>query len=296
MKIKRAPSRSSFRKNGKGISPAISTVMLTCAIVVLLLVTIVFANNFLNARIAENEFSAMEQFMQTAALQLDDVAWTIGRTQTIRYASKSGQVNFQTAALKYLVYAKNSTSSWVLVPTNNTNNPDIKKCGIILFNMPIYKYSISNNYFQGIYPSSHGSFLQNGTSAPIAQVFAVEKVPMSDGNYIRVVLAPTIRMLTSSIGSQKYYKFYLPCLVQGSNPCYSQSITIATQNVARISVNSIMKNVNSIMINATFPSAVLGFTSSFFNFKSATMSVSIPSGSILEFYVGEVIVSLGQYA
>jgi lysophospholipid acyltransferase (LPLAT)-like uncharacterized protein len=44
MKMRRASSRSSFRRNGKGVSPAISTVMLTSAIVVLLLVTIVFAN------------------------------------------------------------------------------------------------------------------------------------------------------------------------------------------------------------------------------------------------------------
>jgi hypothetical protein len=280
MKMRRASSRSSFRRNGKGVSPAISTVILTSAIVVLLLVTIVFANNFLNARIAENEFSAMEQFMQTVGLQLDDVAWTIGRTQTIRYASKFGQVSFQSAALNYSVYAKNGTS-WPPVLTKST--------GIILFNMPINKYSISNNYFQRIYPSSDGSFLQQGTSAPIAQVFTVEKVPMYDGNFIRVVLAPTIRMLNSTIGSQKYYKFYLPCLVQGSNPRYSQSITIATQNVARISA------VNSIMINVTFPNATLGFTSSFFNFKSTTVTVNIPSGSIVEFYFGEVIVSLGLY-
>jgi hypothetical protein len=277
--MRRASSRSSFRRNGRGVSPAISTVILTSAIVILLLVTIVFANNFLNARIAENDYSAMKQFMQTAALQLDDVAWTIGRTQTIRYASKSGQVNFQPGALSYSFYVNGMP-----VLTNTT--------GIILFNMPIYKYSISNNYFQRIYPSSDGSFLQQGTSAPIAQVFTVEKVPMSDGNYIRVVLAPTIRMLNSTIiGSQtqKYYEFFLPCLVQGSNPRYSQSITIATQNVARISA------VNSVMINVTFPNAVLGFTSSFFQFKSTTVTVNIPSGSIVEFYVGEVIVSLGLY-
>jgi len=44
MKMRRASSRSSFRRNGRGVSPAISTVMLTSAIVVLLLVTIGFAN------------------------------------------------------------------------------------------------------------------------------------------------------------------------------------------------------------------------------------------------------------
>jgi lysophospholipid acyltransferase (LPLAT)-like uncharacterized protein len=44
MKMRRASSRSSFRRNGRGVSPAISTVMLTSAIVIMLLVTIGFAN------------------------------------------------------------------------------------------------------------------------------------------------------------------------------------------------------------------------------------------------------------
>ena len=49
MKMRRASSRSSFRRNGRGVSPAISTVILTSAIVVLLLVTIGFANNLARA-------------------------------------------------------------------------------------------------------------------------------------------------------------------------------------------------------------------------------------------------------
>jgi hypothetical protein len=281
--MRRASVQSRFRRNDRGVSPAISTMMLTGAIIVLLLITLVFANNLLNARVAQNDFSAMQQVMQTAELQLDDVAWTVGSTQTIRYASKSGQVNFQQAALSYSVYTKNGMS-WMPVLTNTT--------GIVLFNVPIYKYSISNNYFQRLVPSTDSSFLQQGATAPIAQVFIVEKVPMADGNYIRVVLAPSIRMLNSTIiGSQtqKYYEFYLPCLVRGPSPLYSQSITMATQNVAR------MTAVNSIMINVTFPSAALGFNSAFFNFKSTTVTVNLPSSSTVEFYSGEVIVSLGLY-
>jgi polysaccharide deacetylase 2 family uncharacterized protein YibQ len=71
---------------------------MTSSVVVLLLVSIVFANNFLGARMAENEYSAIKQFMQTIGLQVDDVAWTIGRTQTMRYASKYGAVNFETVS------------------------------------------------------------------------------------------------------------------------------------------------------------------------------------------------------
>jgi hypothetical protein len=49
------------------------------------------------------------------------------------------------------------------------------------------------------------------------------------------------------------------------------------------------------MINVTFPNSILGFSPSFFKFQSTTATVNIPSGSIVEFYVAEVIVSLGQY-
>jgi len=70
----------------------------------MLLVTTTFANNYLQQRIAENEFDAAKQFMQTTGLQLDDVSWTIGRTQTIRYASTFGQVNFEAPTLNYTIF------------------------------------------------------------------------------------------------------------------------------------------------------------------------------------------------
>jgi hypothetical protein len=278
-------SLHNFAKDRKAVSPAISTVILTSAVVVLLLVTVAFANNFLGARMAENEFSAMEQFMQTVGLQIDDVAWTIGRTQTIRYTSKYGQVNFQSVTLQYSIYVKKG-ATWMFLVANQT--------GIILFNMPTNKYSVSNNYFKRIFPSD-SSFLQTGTSAPIEHVFTVEKMPMVDGSYIRVVVAPSIRMLTSTIkvGSEtrNYYKFYLPYLRPGTHPRLSQSITIIGENVTRITES----NVNAIRVNVTFPNQGLGFDSGFFNFKNTVETLNVPADSIVEVYVGEVKISLGLY-
>jgi len=236
---------------------------------------------------AENEFSAMEQFMQTVGLQIDDVAWTIGRTQTMRYATQSGQVNFQTVTLQYSVYVKQG-ANWVLLLTNTT--------GIILFNMPISKYSISNNYFKLISPSSNSSFLLRGTSAPVDHVFSVEKMPMIDGSYIRVVVAPSIRVLNSTIkvGSEteNYYKLYLPYLLAGTNPRLSQSITIVGKNVTRITESGI----NAVNVTISFPNQALGFDSSFFKFRRLSETLSVPSNSIVEVYIGEVKVSLGLYA
>jgi len=282
MKMRRASSRSSFRRNGRGVSPAISTVILTSAIIVLLLVTIVFANNVLTAQIANNEFSAMEQFMQTVGLQIDDVAWIIGRTQTIRYASKFGQVAFESAALNYTVYVDKG-AGYVYSISNLT--------GVLLFNMPISEYSLGNNYYKSIFPSDR-SFLQKGTSAPVSYVYATEKLPMPDGSFIRVVVTPIIRMLNSTISmgvTKNYFKFYLPILTNGTSPHNSQSVTLTGKNVLVKTEGS----VNAVKIRVSFPRIGEGFGSDFFNFDSQEKVVDVPEDSIIEFYTSEVSVSLG---
>jgi hypothetical protein len=284
--VRKRASHCSLKKDRRAISPAISTVILTSAIITLLLVTIVFANNFLDARLAENEFSAMKQFTQTVGLQIDDVAWTIGRTQTVRYASKYGQVNFQSPALNYALYV-NKGAGYVYL-TNYS-------AGILLFNMPVSKYTLGNNYHESVFPSTDQSFLQMGTSAPVSHIFVIEKLPMNDGNYIRIVVAPTIRMLNSTISAggqvKNYFKFYLPDLSAGTHPRYSQSVTLTGKNVT-VATDG---NVNAIRITVTFPNAGLGFDSNFFSFDSTTEDIDIPDGSIVEFYTGEVIVSLGLH-
>lgn len=275
-----------LRRDEKAVSPAISTVILTSAVVVLLLVTVTFANNFLNSRMAENEFSATKQFMQTVGLQIDDVAWTIGRTQTIRYASRFGQVSFESLSLNYIIYVDKGDGYIYL--TNYS-------AGILLFNMPISSYSVSNNYSERIFPSSDRSFLQMGTSAPVSHVYVIEKLPMNDGNFIRVVVAPSIRMLNSTIslgGEEKnYFRFYLPILSSGAHPRHSQSVTLAGSTVSVETEGAVKK----IKIHVSFLKGSLGLDEDFFNFESVDEEVNVPPGSIIEFYTGEVIVSLGLH-
>jgi len=284
-------SLHSLRRDKRAVSPAISTVILTSAVVVLLIVTIGFANNFLNARMAENEFSAMEQFMQTVGLQIDDVAWIIGRTQTIRYASKFGQVSFENKTLVYSVYVNKPGQGYVHVANYSV--------GVLLFNMPVSKYSLGNNYYRCIFPSDR-SFLQEGTSAPVSRVYVVEKLPMRDGSFIRVVVAPIIRMLNSTISmsgtTNNYFKFYLPVLTKGTSPYNSQSVTVTGKNVSVKTENS----VNAVKIRVSFPKiAFFNFDSQeakgFFTFDSEEKVVDVPDGSIIEFYSSEVSVSLGLY-
>jgi hypothetical protein len=263
----------------------------------MILVAMSFANNFLNARMAENEFSTNKQFMLTTGLQIDDIAWTIGRTQTVRYSSKFGNIQFQSIALSYSLEVFTG-GVWVPVFTKVT--------GMIMFNIPVSTYSISNNYFERISPTSNGSFLQQGPSAPVAHVFCVEKLPMVSGNYTRIVVVPSIRMLNSTIsgaqqGATNYFKFYLPTLEPGPNPYLSQSITMTGSNITKI----VRSDVNQIRINVTFPNGLplstQGFDSDFFKFdhtitslNMASETVILPNSSVVEFYLGKVIVSLGR--
>jgi hypothetical protein len=261
---------------------------MTAAVVTLVLVTAAYANNFLDARMAENEFSANKQFMLTTGLQVDDVAWTIGRTQTVRYSSRYGNVKFEPSVLSYsFEVSYDDGLTWDLVLTNTT--------GIVLYNMPTSIITYGNNYFERIFPSSSDSFLQNGTSAPVVHVFAVEKLPMADGSYTRVVVAPSIRNLTSTVGETTYVKFYLPSLSEGSNLYRSQSLTLTGSDVSKLTKS----DVDKVRINVTFPYASQGYDSTFFNFESTSKVVNITDSpadsSVVEFYIGKVVVSLGLY-
>ena len=251
----------------------------------MILVAMGFANTFLDARMAENEFSTNKQFMYTTGLQIDDIAWTIGRTQTVRYSSQYGNMRFQSLAVNY-TFEVFTSGGWETLSSNTT--------GMILFNMPVSTYSVSNNYFERVMPSSNGSFLQEGPSAPVSQVFCVEKLPMIEGNYTRIVAVPSIRMLNSTIEGQgsttNYYKFYLPTLVPGNHLYRSQSITMMGNDIAKV----VMNDVNQVRINVTFPNADLGFDEDFFNFDHISETVTLISGSVVEFYIGKVIVTLGQ--
>jgi len=101
--------RQSLRRDERAVTPAISTVILTSAVVVMILLAMSFANNMLGSRLAENEYSTNKQFMLTTGLQVDDVAWTIGRTQTVRFSSEYGNLQFQKSTIRYTIQVDNGS-------------------------------------------------------------------------------------------------------------------------------------------------------------------------------------------
>jgi hypothetical protein len=256
----------------------------------MILVAMSYANNLLNLKMAENEFSTNKQFMLTTGQQIDDIAWTIGRTQTVSYSSKFGTLRFQEAALTYTFQIHNSSGLW------ETLNLTCQT-GVILFNMPVSAYSLGNGYFNRVPSSANSSFLLPGSTASITQVLCEEKLPMNDGSYTRIVLAPTMRLLNSTVGSTSYFKFYSPSLENGTNLYRSQSVTLTGNGISKIT----RSGIDQVNITVSFPKAgSLGFDSSFFNFNSTTITLNSTStpkmnpNSVVEFYVGKVIVAIGQ--
>jgi hypothetical protein len=278
----------SFPRDKKALSPAISTVIMTSAVVVMILVAMSFANTMIDSRLAENEFSANKQFMLTTALQIDDVAWTIGRTQTVRYSSSVGNIRSENATLRYTFEVDYGTGSFDTLFAQET--------GIILFNIPVSSYSLGNGYFQRISTSANGSIIQAGASAPVNDVFCIEKLPMTDGSYARIVVAPKIRLLHSTIGSPlgstNYERFYLPTLINGRHLYQSQSITLSGEGVTKI-IESGVSRVR-VTVTSTLNGEAAGFDSNFFKFDQTSETIIFGNNSVVEFYIGKVLVKIGQ--
>jgi hypothetical protein len=259
----------------------------------MILVASTYANNILGLKMAENEYNTNKQFMQTTGQQLDDIAWTVGRTQTISYSSKYGNMRFQEVALDY-TFQVHTSSGWKTLTLSG-------ETGIILYNMPVSSYSMVNGYFERVPSNANSSFLLSESTSPISQVICEEKLPMSDGSYTRIALVPTMRVITSTTTSAgattNYFKFYLPNLENGTNLYRSQSITLTGNGVSKVT----QSGVDQVIITVSFPKAAsLGLNSSFFNFKSTAITLDSHStpkmtpNSVVEFYVGKVIVTIGQ--
>ena len=272
--------RGNGRRRDKAVSPAISTVIVTGMIVGLVTIALSFAGNFLVLRIAESEFNSAKQFMRTFALQIDNVAWSIGRTETARYSSRYGHVTFETA-LNYTIYVNTTSQSNVKFYTSTT--------GILCFNMPVTYYSVGDNYFDLLYPSFNSGFLLDGASAPNAKGFVVEKLSMADGSFMRVVVMPAVRMVNLTIGDTNYVRLYLPILSVGETPKRSQSVTMTGDSVSKLG-----ESITALKVEVSFPEA--DFDMSFFNFPQYEEQVTFTTETVLELYVGEVDVGLGVHA
>jgi hypothetical protein len=247
----------------------------------MVLVAMMYSNSYLNDNLAKNEFAVNKQFMLTTSLQLDDIAWIIGRAQTIRYSSKYGVVDFQNNALNYSFEIK-TNGVWTKVFDQST--------GVVTYDIITGNSLLGNDHFQNVSSTSR-AINQTGPSAPIANVYAIEGGTASGQNLAHIVIVPTVRMMTSMIGTQNYVKFYLPLLQTGSITSSYQSVTL----VGDPGTKYVYAGVSAVRLNATFPAAAQGFTSAFYHFESNSVTIPLNSDSVVDFYLGKVTVSLGLY-
>ena len=277
--IRRGRGRGYIR-NVRGVSPAVSAVILTAAIVVLVLVAMSFATTFLEARISESEFASVRQFMQTAAVQVDDVAWTPWRTQTFRHSCKYGRMIFISGALNYTICYKNASGEYYISELS----------GILAYEMPISKYNMYDGYFDLVYPTSD-SLVFKGATAPVARVFAIEK--LSTGNYVRLVLNPCVRVVEANVSGEKQYKVYLPILYKAEPKGNNPTVTFTSTQLSSL----VIPNVTEIRIVVTS----LIYDADFFVESPASVDkiadevIDVDDGSTLILYISEVRVSVGVH-
>ena len=286
----------SLRRNKRAVTPALSSIILTCAVIIMVMVALFFSNNYLQTTLSQNEYKANKQFMLTEGLQIDDVAWTLGRTQTSIFSSRYGTVSFEPEAITYTFEVK-SGGTWETIG-NYTS-------GIVLFNMPTSIFTLGDGYFERIFPSN-GSFLQQGSTAPVSQVFVSQKNSLQRGSGLRVIAAPTVRLLNSKISTiyeqQNYLKFYLPILTKGDNLYLTQSVTQTGSSILKVA----RTGATQIRVNATIPitAQAIGYdlgdlnsTSSFFRFESQSVTYPstglLPTPSTVELYIANVTISIG---
>lgn len=270
----------------RGVSPVVSAVITTGTIVVLLTVALVFSNNFLWKKMAESDFNSAKQFMQTVGVQIDDVAWTIGRTETVRYSTKYGLMTFLPNASKYTIH----------YTTDGENKSVSYLVGVLLFNIRASDFSMSDDYYQLIFPSSADNLVLTGASAPTGRVFARQKFYMTGGDFIRIVVVPSIRAVFSNIttvggDNTSYVKLYLPVLKGVGAPRRSQSVTLTSRS---INVTT-EEEVSAVNVSVSFPLNGSGFGQSFFHFPSTDQTIPVQSGSVLEIYASEVSTGLGVH-
>ncbi len=262
---------------------------MTGVIVLLVGVALAYTNSSVQANLAASDFNSAQQFMQSVGKSVDDVAWTVGRTDTIAYATRYGYARYLPSALNYTVYVKTvGSSSYQFFATYTV--------GVLMYQIPTFQYSILNGYYRPVLPTSSSTLTLSGTTAPIARIFNVERLGTTDGSFIRVVAAPDIRYVNATVsagGSNVFYvKLFLPILAAGQFPNKVPSITVSGVSLGI----STWDKVASLNVTVSFPSASQGFDATFFHFPSLYQIITPPTGysdAVLEFYAGTVSASLG---
>ena len=276
-----------IKRHTKAIAPVVSTLFLMAVMMIGVTLGFSFIQANLALRSAEYDFVAAKSFMERVGLHIDDVAWVTGRTETVRYTAQNGELDVESAVLRYSIQLYDGTTP---LPISEFSI-DV---GAIFFNVPTSLYSLGNGYFERIHPEFAEELVISGTSGPITQVFAIQPNPIpTEDTYLKVVIASLLRYVVSNVSlpdqSNSYIRFYLPNPILGDAPTTSQSITLTGQSIAVYRDS----DVDHIEVTVSFPQLDRGYDNTFFQFPQVTQTIDVPTGTEFELFASEVEVNIG---
>jgi len=218
--------RIMFKKR-RADAPIVATIMLMAITLFVMSIALSFVNNTLTRREGENDFESAKIFMKNVGLQVDDVAWTEGRVDTVHFTSQYGQVEFlphsgEPYPLKYTV-----TYNYLDADGMEKSDEEYYYSSILMYNLPIDKSFLGEGYDEAILPKNVNSARElkpvaSGTTAPVANVFAIQKSNVGADQYLRIVLVPVMR----------YHEYYVSSSGPQTNLGYSTTpIKINIQKV-----------------------------------------------------------------
>jgi len=265
-------------KSRRGDAPIISTILLMAVTLLTVSLALNWVNATLTRRNGEADFESAKIFMKTIGLQIDDVAWTQGRVDTVRFSSEFGLLQYVPDALQYDITYKDSTDGEVGTSTF--------KSSIFMFNMPTIKYSLSEGYYELLLPSTEPALVDSGVSAPVMKVFARQLYEAGDSDFIRVAAVPMIRMrehtVTVDTSTKSFVSLYIPQL-DGKATASKGMIVLSGKTINP----DTFLNVKKITVTVTFPDP--NYDSNFFyNFPSGPQDFILTNDSTVQVFEGVV--------
>ncbi|MDQ1279719.1 MAG: hypothetical protein QG670_981, partial [Thermoproteota archaeon] len=110
-----------LRWKSRAVEPIISTLILMAVMMLAISVSLTFVQQNLNLRGAQNDFASMETFMRTVGLQVDDVAWVTGRTETTRYTTQFGHLTLSDPLIQYSIDVGRKSDPVLWIQTSDTD-------------------------------------------------------------------------------------------------------------------------------------------------------------------------------
>jgi hypothetical protein len=239
-----------------------------------ILVTLPFIDQQRRKALTESEWDYMRTYMTTLQNAVDDVAWMQGATRSLQFSLSNGFMFAEPDALNYSVLVDKGSGYVPLVGNITT--------GVLGYKTLIHDYSLGGDYHEAIRPNEQ-TFWHTGGTNLFTYLFGVEKIPMADGNYLRLVLAPTVTVLNFEVAGEQRYRVLIVKLSGTGTQAGRNGVTVAGVSYEIVGTAD---NVIALKVTVGFPQT--GYDNTFFNFKQTSTVIDVPAGSTVEVVTCEV--------